>query len=49
MFFNETELVMLIVALAFVVLGGIGIAVVLDKRAARHFENERRFDDEDAV
>ena len=32
MFFNETELVMLIVALVFVVVGGIGIALVLEMR-----------------
>jgi len=49
MFFNETELVMLIVALLFVVLGGIGIAVVLDKRAAKQFEEEGGLDDEDTA
>ena len=49
MFFNETELVMLFVALMFVVLGGIGIAIVLDKRAAKQFEEETNLDDEDAA
>ena len=49
MFFNETELVMLFVALVFVVLGGIGVAFVLDRRAAKQFKEEGSLDDEDAA